>query len=135
MSVYGRKRLAWKGETAEGIWIFREKGSWAAAEHASDCHRAVERYHWSDIIRRDHGCNQSLYSWFFYAINRLVRALSYLQKKGDFYHGICTCYVCHILGADTASCGNRSCVDHERGVFVAVCWNSGWRSVLFMIQF
>ena len=84
MSVYGRKRLAWKGETAEGIWIFREKGSWAAAEYASDCHRAVERYHWSDIIRRDHGCNQSLCSWFFYAINRLVRALSYLQKKGDF---------------------------------------------------
>lgn len=106
-----------------------------AAEYASDCHRAVERYHWSDIIRRDHGCNQSLCSWFFYAINRLVRALSYLQKKGDFYHGICTCYVCHILGADTASCGNRSCVDHERGVFFAVCWNSGWRSVLFRIQF
>ena len=48
MSVYGRKRLAWKGETAEGIRIFREMGSWADAEDASDCHRAVERYHWSD---------------------------------------------------------------------------------------
>lgn len=84
MSVYGRKRLTWKGETAEGIWIFREKGSWAAAEYASDCHRAVERYHWSDIIRRDHGCNQSLCSWFFLCYKPFGPGSIVFAKEGRF---------------------------------------------------
>ena len=65
--------------------ISEEKDFWSAAEDASDCHRTVESYHWSDKIIRTMNAVKRIVFMVFLCYKPFGWTLSCLQKKGELF--------------------------------------------------
>ena len=90
MSVYGQETAGMeRGDCRRNLDIPR-KGSWAAAEYASDCPQGCGALSLVGHNKKRPWMQPVVVFMVFYAINRLVQAPIVFTKEGDFYHGICT---------------------------------------------